>query len=92
MNSTRQRFNAEWKQSKAAAEQRELSSKQARDYKIEIMDEAVELHVANMSLPDIHAHLLSEHKEDRYYKVIPTKFPAFSTAFYRFLRKMEGDQ
>lgn len=83
------RFNEDWKKSKQAAIRRLLMSKQAKEYKIEILEKAVKLHESNMSLPEIHAHLLSEHEEDQFSSVIPKKFSTFKGAFYRFQRKNE---
>jgi len=85
-------FNKEWKQSQAAAKRRLLSSKQAKEYKSEIYAEAVDLFESNMTLSDVHEHLLSEHKGDRYFSNIPKKYSTFSTGFYRFKDKTEQQE
>jgi hypothetical protein len=86
------RFNTEWKKSKQAEQRRLLNSRQAKEYMQDLLEEAVELHESNMSLPEIHAHLLSEHEGDQFSSEIPRKFTTFSTAFYRYLKKMGGSE
>ena len=85
-------FNQEWKKSKAATERRILSSAQAKDYKSDIYAEAVDLYESNMTLTEVHKHLLSEHEGERYFSNIPKKYSTFSTAFYRFKEKMEQQE
>ncbi len=87
---TIKRYNTEWRESKEAKDRERLYSKEALEYKDEVLEEAEELFANGLKIKAIHAQLLEEHSDDSFSEVIPRKFQSFKTAFWRYRRRNDG--